>query len=162
MCLFQSDWAVAPRRACLRRSTFDWPKVDKGQLRRGISISPALIIHPLKTTNQGGLRAPPIGCTPRGWRLRNPQGEFPKMGEPQFPLFGRFQGGGAGGGKFGIPPPADSFAPFSSWRKGPAGGSSAQAADHSLCRKRQSSFPPLHLLSPPNPLRWASAGFVGG
>ena len=35
---------------------------------------------------------------------------------------------------------------------------SAQAADHSLPRKRESSFPPLGLLSPPNPLRWASAG----
>ena len=36
--------------------------------------------------------------------------------------------------------------------------SSAQAADRSLPRKRESSFPPLCLLSPPNPLRWASAG----
>ena len=36
--------------------------------------------------------------------------------------------------------------------------SSAQVPDHSLHRKRQSSFPPLCLLSPPNPLRWASAG----
>ena len=36
--------------------------------------------------------------------------------------------------------------------------SSAQAADRSLPRKRESSFPPLGLLSPPNPLRWASAG----
>ena len=36
--------------------------------------------------------------------------------------------------------------------------SSAQVADRSLRRKRQSSFPPLCLLSPPNPLRWASAG----
>ena len=36
--------------------------------------------------------------------------------------------------------------------------SSAQVTDRSLRRKRQSSFPPLCLLSPPNPLRWASAG----
>ena len=36
--------------------------------------------------------------------------------------------------------------------------SSAQATDRSLPRKRESSFPPLGLLSPPNPLRWASAG----
>ena len=36
--------------------------------------------------------------------------------------------------------------------------SSMQVSDHSLRRKRQSSLLPLHLLSPPNPLRWASAG----
>ena len=36
--------------------------------------------------------------------------------------------------------------------------SSTQVTDRSLRRKRQSSFPPLCLLSPPNPLRWASAG----
>ena len=36
--------------------------------------------------------------------------------------------------------------------------SSAQAADHSLPRKRESSFPPLGLLSPRRPLRWVAAG----
>ena len=36
--------------------------------------------------------------------------------------------------------------------------SSAQATDRSLSGKPESSFPPLGLLSPPNPLRWASAG----
>ena len=36
--------------------------------------------------------------------------------------------------------------------------SSAQAADRSLPRKRESSFPPLGLLSPRRPLRWVAAG----
>ena len=36
--------------------------------------------------------------------------------------------------------------------------SSAQATDRSLPGRPESSFPPLGLLSPPNPLRWASAG----
>ena len=36
--------------------------------------------------------------------------------------------------------------------------SSAQVTDHSLRRKRQSSFPPLCLLSPRRPLRWVAAG----
>ena len=36
--------------------------------------------------------------------------------------------------------------------------SSAQATDRSLSGRPESSFPPLGLLSPPNPLRWASAG----
>ena len=38
---------------CLRRATFDWPKVAKGQSRRGISISPSLTIHPLKRPSIG-------------------------------------------------------------------------------------------------------------
>ena len=42
----------------------------------------------LENDQSGGPAGPPIGCTPQGWRLRNLQGEFPKMGEPQFPLFG--------------------------------------------------------------------------
>ena len=36
--------------------------------------------------------------------------------------------------------------------------SSAQATDRSLPGRPESSFPPLGLLSPPNPLRWAPAG----
>ena len=36
--------------------------------------------------------------------------------------------------------------------------SSAQATDRLLPGRPESSFPPLGLLSPPNPLRWASAG----
>ena len=49
---------------CLRRATFDWPKVAKGQSRRGISISPSLTNLPLKRPT-GGLR-PPYRVTPRG------------------------------------------------------------------------------------------------
>ena len=40
----------------------------------------------------------------------------------------------------------------------PGAASSAQATDRSLPGRPESSFPPLGLLSPPNPLRWASAG----
>ena len=36
--------------------------------------------------------------------------------------------------------------------------SSVRAAYRSPCRQRQVSFTSPHLLSPPNPLRWASAG----
>ena len=36
--------------------------------------------------------------------------------------------------------------------------SSAQATDHSRPHQWERSFPPLDLLSPPNPLRWASVG----
>ena len=35
---------------------------------------------------------------------------------------------------------------------------SVQAAYRASCRKRQALLTSLHLLSPPNPLRWASAG----
>ena len=51
---------------CRPRATFDWPKVAKGQSRRGISISPSLTIHPLKRPSTGGTAVPPIGSTPRG------------------------------------------------------------------------------------------------
>ena len=37
-------------------------------------------------------------------------GEIPKMGEPQFPLFGRFKGWGVGAGEIEIPRP-DPFFP---------------------------------------------------
>ena len=48
-------------------------------------------------------------------------------------------------------------APLDGWMVS-APTSSAQAADRSLRRKRQSSFPPLCLLSPRRPLRWVAAG----
>ena len=84
----------------------------RGEKTAGGGISISLPLHPLlKNDQSGGLATPPIGCTPRGGRLRhlagaagplrskvpppvsprqNSLGEIPKMGEPQFPLFGRF------------------------------------------------------------------------
>ena len=80
---------------------------------RGISISPAPTPHPLKRPIRGACGPPYWMYPPEGHLLHlagaagplrskapppgdwqeNSLGEIPKMGEPQFPLFGRFKEG---------------------------------------------------------------------
>ena len=64
----------------------------------------------------------------------------------------------AGGWRAGVVAPHGLVDTRASGRPQVAPTSSAQVTDHSLRRKRQSSFPPLCLLSPRRPLRWVAAG----
>ena len=83
--------------SCLRRAPF-WAarKGRKSRLRRGIPISPALTIHPLKRPRRGNRNSP-------------------------FLVVSRGMGVGKGENR-NSPFPTGSFAPFWPLRKGPAGG----------------------------------------
>ena len=81
--------------ACAAGAPFSASKRGEKTAGEGFRFpSPAPL---LKNDQSGGLR-PPYWMYPPGLETHNPQGEFPKMGEPRFPLFGRFQGVGCRGG----------------------------------------------------------------
>ena len=91
---------------------------ESGQrpIKAGDSDFPALIIHPLKRPIRGAC-GPPYWMYPPGLEVAQPQGEIPKMGEPQFPLFGRFKEGVQGEGNRN-PSPCRFFRPFLIAEKG--------------------------------------------
>ena len=136
-----------------------WPTTTRqtGTLGRWGRKAPRPVRAPLRAT--GGVAPyphPPGGVPrPRGLVARSSwAGEAPALllGLARRPLGTARHHSVTGLAK----PPAPSFPPF--LREEMGAPSSAQAADRSLPGRPESSFPPLGLLSPPNPLRWASAG----
>ena len=107
----------------------------------------------------GGRQGRPGSCQPiTAHRRHGPPFWGGQGGEAPRPFFPPISSGRNGGpGRVG-PPPRGHPRQVDGAPRSSRPTSSTQVTDRSLRRKRQSSFPPLCLLSPPNPLRWASAG----
>ena len=125
--------------SCLRRAPFCADrKGRKSRLRRGIPISPALTIHPLKRPRRGNCDSPflelPPSCSTDNIPAAGPYSVTAPPHQPSqristlspggtsnrgaaAPLIGRFKGWGVGAGEIGIPRPDPSFPPLSSARK---------------------------------------------
>ena len=101
-CGTASDPQLAP--TSLRRAPFSMMrKGRKNQQGRDFDFPP---LHPsLKTTNQGGLRAPLLDVPPRAGGCVIPRGSFQRWGNRSSPSLAVFKGWGVGAGEIRNPPP---------------------------------------------------------